>query len=418
MDALPHTGRAAALQVDGARLWRRLDALGAIGAVEGGGLHRLAYTEADRAARDWAEARMRALGMAIHVDAVGNLLGVRAGRERGPLVLMGSHLDTVAGGGRFDGALGVVAALEAAEVLTAAGVTTRRPLGVVVFANEEGVRFGSGLMGSRVLAGTLPLAEARALTDADGRAAGACIDALGLGGTDDLRPLAVHSYLELHVEQGPVLEAAGAVIGVVTGVPGLSWTEIRLRGEAGHAGGTPLHLRRDAAHAAAGVVRAVRRLAVAMGEPLRATAGALTLVPNQPNVIPGEARLTVDLRHPDDARLREAEARLEDAARQAAAEEGVAVSFHRRTRVSPVTFDDALVDRIEHAAGALGLPAMRLLSGGGHDAQAMAARCPSAMIFVPSRRGLSHHPDEYTAPEQVAAGASVLLRVLHRLAEE
>ncbi len=405
------------LRIDAARMHATLDALARIGATGDGGVRRLAFTPEDKAGRDFIEARMRALGLDVRIDGLGNLVGLRAGRADGPAVMTGSHLDTVATGGRYDGAFGVAAGLEVMATLADAGVVTRRPLALVAFANEEGARFQPALMGSQVFCGRLPLADARARTDAEGVTVADALDATGYAGPDDLRDLPLHAFVEMHVEQGPVLEAARVPVGVVTGVPGITWLRFDFRGETNHAGGTPMELRRDAGYAAACLARHVREVARALGGLQRATAGRLTFVPNLANVIPGEASVTVDLRNPDAGALREAEVRLRAFAEAVAAEEGVAVEVRTLVHAPPVAFDAALRAVIAEAAERLGCPAQALVSGGGHDAGIVADRCPSAMIFVPSVGGVSHSPAEYTRPEDLEAGANVLLHTLLALAE-
>ncbi len=404
------------LRIDAGRMHATLEALAQIGGTGDGGVRRLAFTREDKAGRDFIEARMRALGLEVRIDGLGNMVGLRAGREEGPVVMTGSHLDTVATGGRYDGAFGVAAGLEALATLADAGVITRRPLALVAFANEEGARFSPALMGSKVFCGALPLAEARARTDAEGMTAGASLDATGYAGTDDLRALPLHAFVEVHIEQGPVLEAARVPVGLVTGVPGITWLRFRFQGETNHAGGAPMDLRRDAGYAAVCLARHVREVARALGGLQRATAGRLTFAPNLANVIPGEATVTVDLRNPDAGALREAEARLRAFAEAVAAEEGVAVEARTLVRVPPVAFDATVRAAIARAAERLGYPAKALVSGGGHDAGIVAARCPTAMIFVPSVGGVSHSPAEYTRPEDLEAGANVLLHTLLSLA--
>ncbi len=404
------------LRINAGRLHATLDALARIGATGDGGVCRLAFTDEDKAGRDFVEGRMHVLGLDVRIDGLGNLVGIRAGRTDGPVVMTGSHTDTVATGGRYDGAFGVVAGLEVMATLHDAGVTTRRPLAVVSFANEEGARFKPALMGSAVFTGLLSLEEVRALTGADGTTVGENLDRTAAAGPDDFRTLPLHAFVEMHIEQGPLLEAEGVPVGVVTGVPGIVWLAFRFRGQANHAGGTPMDRRHDAAYAAAGLVRAVRRLALAVGGPHRATAGAVTVRPNLPNVIPGEAVVTVDMRNPDAGVLAGFEERLRAEAERLAAAEGVVVACESSARIAPVAFDAAVPVTIEAAAHRLGYPSRRLVSGGGHDAQNLARRCPTGMLFVPSAGGVSHSPAEYTAPADLEAGANVLLHTLLALA--
>jgi N-carbamoyl-L-amino-acid hydrolase len=399
------------------RFLRSIDALAVIGRRPDGGVERLAFSPADKAGRDWVEARMRELGLEIHVDPIGNLLGIRAGREDGSIVLMGSHTDTVAAAGRFDGSLGVVAALEAVAALNDAGVVTECPIGVVSFMNEEGVRFMPDMMGSLYVTGQIDLDTARRIVGIDGTTIGENIDRNGFAGASDWRQRPIGAYLELHIEQGPVLEGEDRTIGVVEGVQGLTWLEVVFEGLSNHAGTTPMALRRDAGYAAGALTRSVREMAIDRGEPLRATVGSVHWKPNLINVIAREAAVTVDLRHPTSAALADAEARVEASAREIAAAEGLRIRIRRLVHAAPVRFDELLVGHVQAAADSHGFSSRRMLSGAGHDAQIMAARCPCAMVFVPSRGGVSHSPLEYTAPEHLVAGAEVLLGAALRAAD-
>lgn len=409
---MPH-----ALRIDADRLNTALEDLARIGARGDGGVTRLAFSDAQKAGRDHVEARMRALGLDVRIDAIGNMIGIRAGREDGPVVLTGSHTDTVGTGGRYDGALGVLAGLEVVATLNDAGLATRRPLAVVDFVNEEGVRYMPDMMGSQVFEGRLRLEDARAAVGTDGTTLGDEVDRLGFAGPDAFDALDVHSFVELHIEQGPVLESEGLTIGVVDGVQGITWLVFRLRGQANHAGTTPMSMRKDAGYVAASIAQEARRLAHEVGGAQRVTVGSIAFEPNLVNVIPEEARVTVDLRNPDPARLADAEARLRQYARACAADEGVEIRIDDLTRVPPVTFDEVIVAEVERAAARLGYAARRMPSGAGHDAQILAARWPTAMIFVPSVGGISHNVHEYTRPEHVRAGADVLLQTLLALAE-
>ena len=403
------------MKVNGARLQRSIDELAGIGALEGGGVCRLAFTASDKAARDHVASRMRALGLQVRVDGIGNLMGVHAGREQGPVVACGSHSDTVATGGRFDGAVGVLAGLEVMEALNDARVTTRRPVAVLDFVNEEGARFMPDMMGSLFVRGDLKIEEAHGIKGIDGVLLGEDLDRFGFCGGDDFGNGRIGCYLELHIEQGPVLEQEKISIGVVEGVQGIRWIAFTLRGATAHAGATPISLRRDAAYAAGEVVRCARRLSLEI-EGQRATVGSLSLSPNLVNVVAEEARLTVDLRNPDSTRLQQAEDELFRFVDQIAAAERVLVEHETRVDVPPVAFDRAMVDAVDAAAHALGCSSMRMISGAGHDAQIMAQVCPAAMVFVPSRGGISHNIHEYTAPEDIERGANVLLHTLLALA--
>ncbi len=404
--------------IDRARLLARIAEMGEIGALPGGGVCRLALTDADREGRDRLVAWMEALGLAVSIDAIGNIWGTRPGREDLAPVAIGSHIDSVATGGLYDGALGVLAGLEVAAALAEAGRTTRRPLAVAAFTNEEGARFPPDMMGSGVQQGALDLAEMLAVTGIDGAVLGDELDRIGYRGSLPPRSLAPAAFLELHVEQGPVLEREGAAIGAVTGVQGISWTELTVAGQSNHAGTTPMAMRRDAGLVAARIACEARAIAEEAGPPQVATVGRLELSPGLVNVVPERARLTVDLRHTEEAALAAAEARLLAAAERVAAAEGCALETRKLARFAPVAFDDRLVGRIEAAARARQLSVRRMPSGAGHDAQMFAPACPTAMIFVPSAGGISHNVEEHTEPDDLVAGAEVLLDVALDLLEE
>jgi N-carbamoyl-L-amino-acid hydrolase len=400
------------LRIDLDRLLARLEALAEVGAIAGGGVSRLALTDADKAGRDLVVSWMEGLGLAVTIDRIGNILATRAGTEDGPPVMTGSHIDTVAAGGRYDGNLGVLAGLEVMTVLNEAGLETRWPLAVGVFTNEEGARFQPDMMGSGVHQGALDLDEMLAATGIDGTTLGENLRRIGYAGAADCGAMRARAFVELHIEQGPVLEEQGVTIGAVEGVQGISWSELTLTGVANHAGTTPLRLRHDAGYAAAAIACAARDIARDMGGDQVATVGAFALVPNLVNVVAKEAVLTVDLRNTDEALLREAEARLAAEVARIAGNEGVGVARRTLARLEPVEFDPATIDLVAATAARLGYSVRRMPSGAGHDAQMFAPNCPTAMIFVPSQDGISHNSAEYTAPEDLRAGAEVLLQVL------
>ncbi|MEO8302969.1 MAG: Zn-dependent hydrolase [Betaproteobacteria bacterium] len=406
------------LRVDGGRLMSRLARLAEIGPIEGGGSCRLALTDDDKAGRDRVVGWMGELGLAIAIDQIGNVFGLRAGSESLPPVMTGSHIDTVRTGGRYDGNLGVLAGLEVVETLNAAGIATRRPLVVAIFTNEEGARFAPDMLGSLVYAGGLPLADALKATSIDGKVLGDELARIGYAGD---APLGIHrpyAYVELHIEQGPVLDAEGITIGAVEDLQGISWQEIAVIGQSNHAGTTPMRLRHDAGYSAAAIAHFLRELAREMGAAQVCTVGRIDLVPNLINVIAARATLTVDLRNTDEALLKEAEARLDaflDALRR---DEGVTIRTKRLARFAPVIFDPTVIRCIEGVASRLGFSQRRMTSGAGHDAQMLARICPSAMIFVPSVAGISHNAAEHTEPADLAAGANVLLHTLLELASK
>ena len=404
------------LRTDLDRLLGRLDELARIGAIEGKGVCRLALSDEDHQARDRVVAWMRGLGLTVTIDRIGNVVGQRAGMDDVAPVTIGSHIDTVATGGRYDGNLGVLAGLEVVATLNDAGLTTRKPVAVAFFTNEEGARFAPDMMGSGVHQGALDLEQMLATTGIDGTRVGEELARIGYAGDAPVGRFRADSFIELHVEQGPLLEHEGYDIGAVTGVQGISWQEFRLSGTSNHAGTTPMHLRQDAGYVAAAITAEARRLALEIGQGQVATVGVTSLQPNLVNVIAKQALLTVDLRNIDERRLQQAERRLADYIERVAAAEGVQVESRRLARFEPVAFDPAMIELVEATAGSLGHKVRRIASGAGHDAQMFAPNCPTAMIFVPSRGGISHNVAEYTAPEEIRAGADVLLQCVLRLA--
>lgn len=412
------------LRIDGGRLWDRLEALGEVGAVHGPhgerGCARLALTDADRDGRDLVVGWMRDLGMQVSTDAVGNVVAVHPGTDADLApVMIGSHIDTVRTGGRFDGNLGVLAGLQVVETLITARVATRRPVAVAFFTGEEGARFQPDMLGSLVYVGGMALEDALDVRDADGVRLGDDLARIGYAGmTPCPAAAAPHAYVELHIEQGPVLEDEGITIGVVTGVQGISWTELTITGQSAHAGTTPMRLRHDPGYVAAAITTGVRSIATGMGGTQVATVGRCDLHPNLVNVVAATATMTVDLRNTDEALLQEAEARFDTLSTQAAEAEGVTISRRTLARFQPVAFDPGMVDLVGQTATDLGFTTRRMPSGAGHDAQMLARICPTSMIFVPSVDGLSHNIAEYTAPADVTAGADVLLRVVLAKADE
>ena len=407
------------LRIDDKRLWQRLEALGEIGAVHGPngerGCARLALTDLDRQGRDLVVSWMRDLGMDVSVDAIGNVVATRAGSDpSAAAVMVGSHIDTVRTGGRFDGNLGVLAGLEIIETLAQHDLVTRRPLQVAFFTDEEGSRFAPDMLGSLVYVGGMAVEAALDVRASDDEARlGDELVRIGYAGPTPV-PAATfpYAYAELHIEQGPVLEDEDITIGVVTGVQGISWTEITVNGQSAHAGTTPMPLRHDALAVAARVVHEVRSLAGYFGAPQVATVGRLDVMPNLVNVVPSQVVFSIDLRNTDEAVLQQAEREAFAACTTCAADEGCEVSMRTLARFEPVEFDSSMIDLVESTAERLGHSTRRMPSGAGHDAQMLARVCPTSMVFVPSVAGLSHNIAEYTTPEDVEAGANVLLQVV------
>jgi hydantoinase/carbamoylase family amidase len=386
-----------------------LEAAALIGADEGG-VSRFAWTPELAEANAWLSGRLGALGLEAETDAAGNVVG-RWSTGEGKAVLVGSHLDTVPRGGRYDGALGVLAALEAVRTLRAEGVEPSRPLWVVSFNDEEGSRFQTGMLGSRAFCGELDVEDwrRRGVADAMTRA-GFEFDRLPEArGIDD-----VAAYLELHIEQGPVLEQSGEDLGIVTAITGLLGFRVRFLGAANHAGTTPMEARRDALAGAARIVLAVREEARAR-EGMTANVGKLSVEPGGFNVIPGLAELTIDVRSPTAEGFERAEAFVRETVERVGTEEELGVEVSVTHRKPPVALDGGLQDTLIEAAEAEGASYRRMPSGAGHDAMVLAHRVPAAMVFVPSRGGISHSPDEYTPPEQCELGARVLTRAVRTL---
>lgn len=412
------------LRIDPERLHARIEELGRIGAIDGPdgerGCARLALTDEDRAGRDLVVTWMRDLGLEVSIDAIGNVFATRPGTDPSlSPVMTGSHIDTVRTGGRFDGNLGVLAGLEVLETLIAADLATPRGITVAFFTDEEGARFPPDMLGSLVYVGGLPLEEALDIEAVDdGARVGDELARIGYAGPMPAPAVRFpHRFVELHIEQGPILEREQVDIGVVEGVQGISWREYTFTGRSAHAGTTPMAMRADPIVVAARVAAGVRALVDDLGGDQVGTVGRFDVHPNLVNVVAQSVTLTVDLRNTDDAQLREAERRCADLIdREVAAEPDVTVTQRTLARFEPVTFDAGMTDVIEATAHRLGLSTRRLPSGAGHDAQMLARVCPTAMIFTPSVDGLSHNIAEFTHPADIEAGANVLLGVLTELA--
>ncbi|MBZ9959829.1 Zn-dependent hydrolase [Mesorhizobium sp. BR1-1-14] len=406
------------ISVDAQRLLDRIRDLGAIGRDGEGRLVRLAASDADRQGRDRFVGWLREAGLEVAIDRMGNIFGIwrTPGNAGQAPILIGSHIDTVIDAGIYDGCYGVLAGLEAIETLKASGFVLSRPLAVAAFTNEEGVRYSPDMMGSLVHAGGVAIDEALAAVGTDGSVLGQELARIGYAGDEQPGFLKPHTYLELHIEQGPVLEREGVPIGAVENLQGISWQRITIDGVANHAGTTPMSMRSDAGHAAARVVAFLHDRAKASNTPTVATVGTMRFEPNAINVIPSRAVFTIDLRDPFEHRLQAEEAALAAHLEELAAAEGVTISVERLARFEPVIFDSRIVELIEAAAINRGLVSKRMTSGAGHDAQMMARIAPAAMIFVPSAGGISHNPREYTEDTELVAGANILLDVVTRLA--
>lgn len=401
------------LRIDGDRLWQSLMEMAEIGALPGGGCRRLALTDEDREARDLFARWCHEAGADLVADQAGNMFATRSGSEtEAAPVATGSHLDTQPHGGRFDGIVGVLAGVEILRTLNQHGIVTCKPVAVVNWTNEEGVRFAPGVLGSAAFAGRIGIDELHDLKSIDGCRFGDELARIGWMGRLKPGGFAIDSFFEAHIEQGPILEKAGVELGVVTHAQGIRWFDVEVIGTDQHAGTTPMAGRRDSLLAAADMIGALNRLGHEHAPHARVTVGRLFVDPNSVSTIAGRTRFVIDLRHPDEARLDEIEAAIGRACRQAAAERGCETSIRRTMSLAPVTFDPGLVDLLAAAADRLGHSRLSLISGAGHDACQLASVVPSAMIFPPSRGGISHNEAEYTAPEQLEACCNVLLHAL------
>ena len=409
----PSAKNPASLAIDGDRLWSSLMELARIGATPKGGVARLALTDLDRQGRDLVCGWLREAGCTLRVDGIGNVYAIRPdrnGRIDAPAVAVGSHIDTQPNGGKFDGNYGVLAGLEVLRTLNDHGVQTERPYAVAIWTNEEGSRFTPVMMGSGVYAGAFTLEHCLAQRDRDGVSAGEALAAIGYAGKD--QPPALATYLEPHIEQGPVLEREGITIGAVETALGQRWFDVTVTGQDAHAGPTPIEMRRDALLAASKLVIEVRRIASQYPDYARGTVGQMQVIPNSRNVIPGKVVFSVDFRNASETTLAAMAEDLRATAARVAAEDKVEVQVEQVVHFPPCAFDPALVAAVEQGAKSAGHSVRRIASGAGHDAVYVARKCPTAMIFVPCEGGISHNEIENAAPADLAAGCQVLLRAV------
>jgi N-carbamoyl-L-amino-acid hydrolase len=397
------------MKIDRRRLEQSIEELGRIGQTPRGGLTRLALTDEDKRGRDWMVARMREAGLSVTVDQMGNIFGLRGGEAALPPVIMGSHVDSVPTGGRYDGQLGVLCGLEVIRTLNDEQIRTRYPVTLAIFTNEEGARFQPAMIASGVMAGKIALEDAYNARDKDGIRLVDELERIGYLGAEPCVARPFRAYLELHIEQGPLLEEDALSVGVVEGIVAIAWSRLTIHGVQDHAGPTPMRIRHDALVAAAEVVAGVRRIASEIGGDLVTTVGNLVVTPNIVNAIPGRVTLSIDMRDPRDATLDRALGRLEPIVRDACEREGVRYELEHYWRVPYTPFDRDVVDAVERAATAAGARHRRIRSGAGHDAQYMAAIGPAGMVFVPSRDGRSHCEEEFTPIGDIDYGARTLL---------
>jgi len=407
--------------VDGGRLWKRLSELAEIGRQEEGGVARLSFTEEERAAKDLVASYMEEAGLAVREDAAGNLFGRREGRDpEAPAVLVGSHVDSVLNGGDFDGPLGVLGGIEVLQTMDEEGVEMGRPVEVVAFTDEEGARFSLGMIGSRALTGTL-LQEDLRHEDRNGVSIEQAMRNAGLDPGkvgEAARPAdSLAAYLELHIEQGKVLEGEDLPVGVVTGIAGPVWLRLSFAGEAGHAGTTPMGARRDALAAAAEVVGAIEEEASDTGSTV-GTVGQIEAGPGGINIIPGRVDLSLDLRDIDEAVRDRAEGRIRGRAGEVCNRRGIDLSFEELQRLPPAPCSEEIRATIAAACEKEGIRPHPLPSGAGHDGMHVAERCPMGMIFVRSKDGVSHNPKEWSSREDCEVGCKVLYLTVLDLARQ
>ena len=401
------------LQIDAKRLWNTLMDTARIGATPKGGICRLTLTDLDRQVRDWFKQQCEALGLTVTIDEVGTMFARRPGRNPAlPPIAMGSHLDTQPTGGKFDGALGVLAALEALRTLVEAGYETNAPIEIVNWTNEEGARFAPPMLASGVFAGVFTRDYAYARTDRDGRTFGDELRRIGYLGAEKAGAHKLAAMFELHIEQGPILEAEGRSIGIVQGVQGMRWYEVTVSGQAAHTGATPMRLRKDALLGAARMIERVDLIAREHAPDAVGAVGLLENRPNSRNVVPGEVFFSVDFRHPDDNVLDAIEQKFRAALAELLSPLGLSYSETRIWNAPPVKFAPELIECVRLGARKAGFSARDIISGAGHDAAYVARVAPTTMIFVPCAGGISHNEAESTSLDECAAGAQVLLNAV------
>ncbi|MBK1891819.1 Zn-dependent hydrolase [Undibacterium sp. 14-3-2] len=401
------------LRINGDRLWSSLMELAQIGATAKGGVKRLALTDLDKQGRDLVVSWGKQAGMSITIDQIGNVFMRRAGRNSAlPPVMSGSHIDTQPTGGKFDGNYGVLAALEVVRTLNDHHIETEAPIEVAFWTNEEGSRFVPVMMGSGVFCGAFTLETAYAAKDTEGKTVGDELERIGYKGTEVPGQHPIGAYFETHIEQGPVLEDADKVIGVVPGVLGLSWYDCVVTGMEAHAGPTPMGLRKDALQVATGIMQEVVNIGNRYPPYGRGTVGMVQVFPNSRNVIPGEVKFSIDLRNVSSELLDTMHQEMLAFVEQTSNNSGLQISVERVSYYPPCPFHPDCVDAVRNATAMLGYSTMDVVSGAGHDAIYTARLAPSGMIFVPCKDGISHNEIEDAKPEHLAAGCNVLLHAM------
>jgi N-carbamoyl-L-amino-acid hydrolase len=405
------------LQIDSARLWDTIHETAKFGGTPKGGVRRLTLTAEDKQVRDWFRTACEAAGCEVHVDALGSMFALRRGRDMSkPPIGLGSHLDTQPTGGKFDGILGTLAALEVVRTLNDAGIETELPICIANWTNEEGSRFVPAMMASAAYVGDFTTDDILSRKDIDGVSVGEALDSIGYRGDVPVGTQKFTSFVELHIEQGPILEAEGKTIGVVDSGQGVLWYDGHITGFESHAGSTPMTLRRDALATLSEIVLAVERIASGFGPKAVGTIGEAVIANPSRNVIPGEIAFTVDMRSADADIMEHLDKALMDAAAEIAAHRKVAVKIEKVWHKPPTHFDKTLVDAVETAAQALGYSHRRITSGAGHDACNLNTVMPAAMVFVPCKDGISHNELEDATQADCTAGANVLMHTVLALA--
>ena len=401
------------LTINGPRLWSSLMEMARIGATPKGGVKRLTLTDLDRESRDLFAKWCKDAGCAITVDRMGSMFARRKGADNKlPPVMLGSHLDTQPTGGKFDGALGVMAALEVVRTLNDLDIRTRHPIEIAMWTNEEGSRFAPAMTASGVFAGVIKLEDALKIKDVDGLEIGKELKRIGYAGKAQVGGREVAAFFELHIEQGPILEEEGIDIGIVTAANGQKWYEITLTGVESHAGPTPMNRRKDALVGAARIIELVNGIGHAHDPAACATCGMIQAYPNSRNVIPGSVFLTVDFRHPDARKLISMDKALRKGVAEITKKAGLTFEMKMVADFAPQPFDKACVDAVRKAAKKLGYSAREITSGAGHDAVYMARVAPAAMVFTPCVDGISHNEAEDMKPEWATAGCNVLVHAV------
>ncbi len=381
------------------------------------GINRLTLTPEDKAARDFLKDYMLNMGLRVHVDRIGNMIGIRPGKMNLPAIAMGSHLDSVKHGGAFDGPVGIIAGLAVVEYLNKHRIETKHPIAVINFTNEEGVRFTPDMMGSYVYSGKGKLEEMYQSRDIDHPeiTLAMALDEIGYLGDTEVGDLPLSAFIELHIEQGKILEMEQLEIGIVEKVQGIYWTAYEFQGESNHAGTTPMHIRRDAGYAAAKLATFSKEIADDIGAPQVLTAGRIEFSPNVTNIVPGTATVTIDNRFPEIQQINQTQLRLDSYATQLAAENNLALKIEPLVRFAPVDFDQVVIAHLESSAKELQVLYKKMISGAGHDAQMIALTYPAAMVFVPSKNGISHNPKEFTEIKHIVQAIELIRKTVMKL---